>query len=62
MHIVQTRIFQNIFVGHLCFLPPVHSNNEDKVRVFYAIKMHWQSKKDCESGCYVNLVKLWLYI
>ena len=30
--------FKNIRVGHGCLLSPTHSNSEDKVRVFYAIK------------------------
>ena len=31
--------FKNIRVGHGCLLSPTHSNSEDKVRVFYAIKL-----------------------
>ena len=34
--------FKNIRVGHGCLLSPTHSNSEDKVMVFYAIKMQLQ--------------------
>ena len=35
--------FKNIRVGHGCLLSPTHSNSEDKVRVFYAIKVVTES-------------------
>ena len=31
--------FKNIRVGRGCLLSPTHSNSEDKVMVFYTIKM-----------------------
>ena len=34
----KNTFFLNIRVGRGCLLSPTHSNSEDKVMVFYAIK------------------------